>query len=273
MSTTTPATTLTNTSPTFTMSGQSNTGFVAPRELRAPPFSQEKPSLWFAQLLTEVDKYNRVIPLIDTRSAAEVESLIINMPATTPYQQLKTTLISCFSRSREATLLQLLDRETIGDRTPSQYWRHLKSLVPDIDEEVLKTRWLSHLPEQTKACLVIQERASLDDQAKLADKLQEAYAPNSVAAVANTHGDSEISQLTKLIAQLTAQIASTQTAPPHTSRRHRGNRSSSRRRSRSQSRNVANGEPFICFYHSKFGNDARKCQQGCNFQGNEAGSR
>ncbi|XP_036322026.1 uncharacterized protein K02A2.6-like [Rhagoletis pomonella] len=100
------------------------------RNVKAPPFSSEKPSLWFAQLEaqfvnhgieTEKEKFYQTIPLIDTRSAAEVEDIIINPPANDPYQQLKSTLISRFSKSKEAKLLQLLDKESIDKATGDRF--------------------------------------------------------------------------------------------------------------------------------------------------------
>lgn len=286
MTTTAETTLTTQTTGTFSGAGTPTFGSLAAqipyqREIKAPPFSQEKPALWFAQLeaqfrsygiTTEVDKYYKVIPLIDTRSAAEVESIIINMPTDNPYQKLKNELIACFSKSRESNLLQLLDKENIGDRSPSQYLRYLKSLVPDIDEEVLKARWLSHLPEQTKACLIVQEKAPLDDLGKLADKLHEVYTPRSVATITRPESESEIAQLTSKITQLTATVAAIQldVARPH----RRRSLSRNRPRNRSTSRPSSSmGESQTCWYHNKFGNKARKCEEGCKFQGNANESR
>ncbi|XP_063990786.1 uncharacterized protein LOC135169590 [Diachasmimorpha longicaudata] len=263
--------------PTVTTSGTA----IHP-DVRAPPFSAEKPALWFAQLeaqfrnrgiVTEQDKYNRTIPLIDTRSAAEAEDIIINPPADIPYQTLKRTLITRFSKSREANLLQLLDRESIGDRSPSHYLRYLRSLVPDIDDEVLKARWLSHLPEQTRACLVIQKDATITQLGELADKLHEVYHP-TVAAVSTSTVSMDVAQLTKQVAALTASVAALhkRDSRPRSSTRSgdsRGQRSKSRRRS--SSRKVPN-KFNTCWYHFKFGRDARTCQPGCKFQEN-AGER
>ncbi|XP_046587807.1 uncharacterized protein LOC124292962 [Neodiprion lecontei] len=118
-----------------------------PVRLRVPPFCPERPALWFAQqeaqfrtqgIVTEIGRYYHTISNIPTRYAAEVENLIVTPPVTLPYQALKIALIARFSQSREAKILQLLDRESLGDRTPSAHLRHLRSLVPDIDEEVNK---------------------------------------------------------------------------------------------------------------------------------------
>ncbi|XP_015126402.1 uncharacterized protein LOC107047979, partial [Diachasma alloeum] len=211
-------------------------------KLIARPFDADKPALWFAQLetqfadlgyVTESDKYNKTVPLIDTAYATEVEHLIVSRPVTNPYQTLKNELIRCFTKSRTANIIQLLDRESIGDRTPSKHLRHLKSLVPGIDDEVLKTRWLSHLPEQTGATLATQENASIDDLAKLADRVHEVFNPNIVAAITSSPANAVNTALLEQIKQLTAAVAAMQTRDPRSRSRTRpdgsqGQRSHSR---------------------------------------------
>jgi len=46
---------------------------------------------------------------------------------------------------REQRVRQLLSHEEMGDRKPSQFLRHLKSLAPDIPDEFLRTIWASRL--------------------------------------------------------------------------------------------------------------------------------
>ncbi|XP_015123170.1 uncharacterized protein LOC107045409 [Diachasma alloeum] len=235
------------------------------RTTKAPPFSQEKPALWFAELeallrnfciITETDKYYARIPLLDTKVASEIEDLIISVPTGTPYQKIKDTLISCISKSRTANLLRLHDAESIGDRTPSQHLRHLKGLVPDIDEKVLKTSWFSHLPELTRACLVVQDESPVVDLAKLADRLHEVYSTGTVAAV-SIAGGAEVAQLSAQIAQLTAEVAVLKAQhSPHSSRGR------SKSRSYSRSRSNTDNSPKLCFYHQRFSDRVRNCEPG-----------
>lgn len=243
-------------------------------QVKAPPFSQERPALWFAQLesqfrirkiVTEVDKFHVAVPLIGTRSAAEVEDIITFPPTDSPYQKLKSTLISRFSKSKAAKLLQLLDGESLGDRKPSQHYRHLRSLVPDIDDDALRARWLSHLPEQIRACLVVQKEAASEQLCEAADSLCEILKPSNVAAVSEVQG--QIAAMTTQVSQLAEMVKRGRTA----SRERSFNRP--RSRARSQSREKRLHKSGTCWYHFKFGKDARKCVPGCKFQGNAAESR
>ncbi|XP_054088859.1 uncharacterized protein LOC128922445 [Zeugodacus cucurbitae] len=180
--------------------------------IRVPNFNQDRPGLWFAQLESqfrnhnvthEVDKFHHTIPLIDTRIAADAEDIILNPPADNPYQRLKAALIACYSKSREAKLLQLLDGEYLGDKTPSQHLRHLRSLVPDINEEILRVRWLSHLPDQMRTCLVTQHTAKLHELGEAADRLHEVLKPPqgtnmAATSLANNHGSDSTDQQKKI---------------------------------------------------------------------------
>ncbi|XP_011311890.1 uncharacterized protein [Fopius arisanus] len=232
--------------------------------IHAPRFAMDKPALWFAQveaqfrikgIVTELDKFSYTVSLIDTRIAAEVEDVINSPPATTPFQALKKGLVERFTKSRQANLLQRLDREKQGDRSPSQHLRYLKSLVPDIDEEVLKVMWLSQLPKAIQMGVAIQASdVTAEKLGEAADSLHEILQPSNVAPVSNV--EQQIAALTRQVATLTARLSRDREKPSH---------SRSRSRSRSRTRKVVKD---LCWYHKKFGKNAKNCSPGCTFSGN-----
>ncbi|XP_071653218.1 uncharacterized protein [Temnothorax longispinosus] len=112
--------------------------------LRMPPFWPEEPELWFAQLESQfiicgitqdTTRYAYALSQIDTRYAKEIKDIVTSPPAEHRYKTLKKTLIQRLSTSQEQRTRQLLEREELGDRKPSQFLRHLKGLagtaVPD----------------------------------------------------------------------------------------------------------------------------------------------
>ncbi|XP_049309837.1 uncharacterized protein LOC125777859 [Bactrocera dorsalis] len=254
----------------------------SPATIRVPSFNQDRPALWFAQLesqfrnhnvTSEVDKFHHTIPLIDTRIAADAEDIILNPPVDKPYQRLKTTLIACYSKSREAKILQLLDGECLGDRTPSQHLRHLRSLVPDIDEEVLRARWLSHLPDQMRACLVAQRTAELQPLSEAADRLHDVLQPsqghNIAATSLTTTHDSNFTGVEQQLAHITRSLQKLLNTHQTTGRK----RFRSQRINRSRSVSPAMSTSNTCWYHKKFGNLAQKCTPDCQQAGNAAERR
>ncbi|XP_015121288.1 uncharacterized protein LOC107044056 [Diachasma alloeum] len=232
-------------------------------QIKPPEFSRYKPRTWFIQqeaqfrnygIVTETDKFYRTLPLIETESAAEVEDVVITPDQVAPFQVLRNVLIARFTKSKKVNLILFLDRESIGNRLPSQYLRHLKGLVPDIDDEVLRARRLSHLPESIQACLVIQPQVNTDDLAKHADKIHEVYHPDTVAAVTKSSARKN-AQLAAEFAALTAFVAARQA---RNSRSHQRScaLSRSRRRDNNRPRSRSNtkvfGQTQSCWYHLKF---------------------
>ncbi|XP_057318293.1 uncharacterized protein LOC130663193 [Microplitis mediator] len=230
--------------------------------LKAPSFNPKRVSLWFAQLeaqfaihgvATEREKFNHVVSLIDTEYACEVETIIINPPTTMPYAELKTTLITCYSKSEEAKLRQLLNGETVGDRSPSQFLRHLKSLAPF--NAVLKARWLANLPKKTQELLAISpSTATIDELVETVDTLHEMFPVTHTAAVVSSSSSQETMALQRQVSELSQQVAALTTAFDHNRGRSSTRKQNQRSRSKSKPRKL--DKTNICYNHTKFGTTA-----------------
>lgn len=177
--------------------------------------------------------------------------------------------------SQEEKLKQLLSREELGDRKPSQFLRHLQGLAgPSVPTDFLKTLWTSRLPPNLQTLVATQAGLTLDKVAELADTVN-AIAP-AVCHVASTNimptpssSDTDNNDVTRQIADLTQQVAAL-SASFHGGRssRRQGTsqrRSSSRRFSSERSRRHGS---HYCWYHRKFGAAAYRCTQpaSCTFK-------
>jgi hypothetical protein len=108
------------------------------------PFWAERPAVWFAQAeakftlagISSEIKFCHVISQLDRRYAREVEDIITSAPDQHPYTQLRNRLGRRLSPSSEKRIRQLLTLE-MGDRKPSQFLRHLRSLAPDVPDDFL----------------------------------------------------------------------------------------------------------------------------------------
>ncbi|XP_031350436.1 uncharacterized protein LOC116176103 [Photinus pyralis] len=126
----------------------------------------------------ESTKYSYVISHLDERYANEVEDLITTPPADNPYTTLKTEIIRRLSVSEERRVRQLLVEEELCDRTPSQFLRHLRSLVGSTtgQDNLLRTIWMQRLPAHVQAMLqpqIGQTGLTTDTLAVTADKIIE----------------------------------------------------------------------------------------------------
>ena len=254
--------------------------------VKVPPFWPDKPALWFAQLegqfalsniTTDDTKFYHVIAQLENRYAVEVEDIITKPPSTNKYEELKTQLITRLSATQEQRVRQLLSHEELGDRKPSQFLRHLKTLAgADVPDDFLRSLWSSRLPAHIQAIIATQINSSLEIVAQLADKINEVTPQPRAAQVSvalpgpSTSAEpSAIDMLTRRIDDLTRQVAALSTGRTcHDSRsRSRSNSRTRRWRTRSNSRSKG-----WCWYHSKFQNRATKCRAPCTYSAGNEGS-
>ena len=132
------------------------------------------------------------------------------------------------STSRERRVRLLLSHEEMGDRKPSQFLRHLKSLAPDVPDDFLRTIWASRLPPHVEAILAGQTEGRLDSASYLADRISE-VTPQPLTTSISPAASDNTTGLLERIEELSRQVASLRASQTHS-------RSQSRDRHRSQSR-------------------------------------
>lgn len=248
--------------------------------VKLPPFWSDKPSLWFSQadsqflisgITSDDTKFHYIVAQLETRYAAEVEDIITNPPDTEKYKTLRSKLIERLSASEEQRVRQIISEEELGERKPSQFLRHLRSLAgsSSLQDNLLRQLWLRRLPAQAQAILTTQLDLSLDKLADLADKVVEVSRP-AVFSLASGNlkssgdsGNAALNAIETKFAELSKQVA-------ELSVNFRQNeRATSKSRSRSSSRTKTDDKvKRLCWYHHKFGNKALKCVTPCDFQGN-----
>lgn len=253
--------------------------------VRLPPFWPEDPEVWFVQaeaqfqisgIKDDTTKFYHVISQLDQRYIREVKDIVKNPPATGKYEKLKIELSKRLSISREHQITQLLSHEELGDRKPSQFLRHLRTLAADgVKDEFLRSLWSSRLPPHVQAIIVSQTSGSLEDVAELADKICEVTPSPSHQLASTSAASSNFDALLKRIDDMIASRIQTELKQQisQLNINSRG-RSSSRRdfRSRSKSRNRSK-TPGVCWYHNNYGEKAKKCTSPCNYKsGNYHGS-
>ncbi|KAL0808859.1 hypothetical protein ABMA28_012529 [Loxostege sticticalis] len=239
--------------------------------VKLPPFWSDRPAIWFAQveaqfhlagINNDMTMFSHVVGTIDQRIIGEIEDIIMNPPAENKYKKLKEELIRRLSTSEEQRVRRLLSDEELGDRKPSTFLRHLKSLAGSNlkDDNLLRQLWLRRLPNQVQAILAAQADLGLDKLAELADKIAEVTpGPANVFAV-NSTSPPLLTSLVECVENLTKQVAALTVQQQYRPRS----------RSRSINRTRRNGSPTTnsskyCWYHRTFGHKASKCTSPCSW--------
>ncbi|XP_067122025.1 uncharacterized protein [Centruroides vittatus] len=247
--------------------------------VKPPPFWKPNLTLWFAQLEAQFvisgisadsTKFNHVISAIESDVLNSVSDLILQPPASEKYEALKNRLLDLHSESQESKIRTLPQGLELGDQCPSQLLTRMRALTSEtVGEPLLKSLWLSRLPANTQSILdVLSEE--LPKLATISDKISDltiTQSVNSALSQQSTHSsllELQIEQLTKQVTELSAIVHREQS-------RERNNTHltySTRKRSQSRGRYCQFKEPTNnqCFYHTNFGERARKCTPPCSFQ-------
>lgn len=249
---------------------------IAHVSVKPPPFWKSHPTLWFvrlesqfslAKITAEETKFNHVVAALDADVLFSISDIILTPPTTDPYKTLKKRLIDCHSESEASKIRTLLQGLELGDQRPSQLLAQMRSLAQgsSVGEPLLKSLWLGRLPHNTQSILAALNE-TLDQLANIADKIHETCNQSVVNSVSNLKPqptcsmESQIAQLSQQVSELTAIVTrrnDNQTLRPYRRFRKRSNSQKYR-----QFKEPIDG---LCFYHTNFGKNAKKCADPCSF--------
>ena len=233
---------------------------IAAVHLKLPPFWPTDPQIWFAQveaqfttrgITTQKTKFDHIVGSLALEFATEVRDLILYPPRDNPYTTLKEQLIKRTAASEQRRLQQLFNAEELGDRKPSQLLRHMQQLLGDkannTDGGFMRELFLQRLPSNVHMVLAsTPDTGSLNDLAQLADKIMEVATPS----VSSVHTSTEFEHLRQEVAELKMLIQTLK----QPKRRFHGHSSSP----------APPRQQVLCWYHSKFGDNAKKCKPPCD---------
>ncbi|CAH0386123.1 unnamed protein product [Bemisia tabaci] len=134
------------------------------------------------------------------------------------------------------------------------------STVWNITNEMMQYSLQQRLPRQAQAILQTHsQETSINELAKIADRILEIVPPPSVCA-ATAPPETQTSNLEKMLLVLTERLDQLEVT------QKKLHRDLSRSRSRSRSRSENDRRNGVCFYHHKFGDEARACRQPCSYK-------
>lgn len=255
---------------------------------RAPAFNAHDPSLWFtivevnfkAQRITNsCTKFSHVSSLLPQDVLIQVSDDVHKAAcSTTPYEDLKKAVLARLESSVSTRLQELLSKEELGNEKPSDLLRRMKRLLGDkyesFDQAMFSLLFYQRLPHTIQRHLfAVKNKLPLDDLAQLADDFMATTPAEPSAAVSSVTRNDVNKDLVALVSDLALKVSALEkrldersrqrSLSPH--RRHPPSPSPYRRQHRSRSGSRHRRTPGVCFYHNRFGQDAKKCTQPCTF--------
>lgn len=245
---------------------------------RAPQIWKSDITLWFFQVESsfktagikdDETKFHCVIAALDTEILSYVRDIVQTPPANELYETLKNRIVNQFAQSEASRLRSLLQEIQLGDKRPSKLLHEMRALATDnVSEEILRTLWLQRLPTQIQQILSI-SKDKLDDLAKIADKITEVSVLGQASAeYAQGISAVDFQSLRGQISDLADRVEQISRSRSFSKRGRRKNfRSKSRSKSRERNDSNAKSKPY-CWYHFKFGKNAKRCIGICKFSEN-----
>lgn len=247
--------------------------------LKLPQFWTNLPVEWFIQIeaqfatrgiTLESTKFDYVVAALPKEVISSVLD-ILQTPPEAPYSSLKRALIDRLCKSESRRIEELLSGTQIGDRTPSDFFRYLKSLAGDstaVNETLLQNLWLRNLPPIVQTAVKSSGKTVTADMLKVADDVYEVYQQRSlVLPNATPFSNLGINEIVAQNQQMFKEISALRDAL-HKLQVNR-DRSRTRNRSKSRDRDGSGAKrKDLCWYHFRYGVDAKNCKAPCNFKNN-----
>jgi hypothetical protein len=241
-----------------------------------PQFWSHDPAAWFQHIeaefliarvpLTSYLCYLHVIRALpaDVVTAIRDVTNIITAESVNAYDAVKQTLLKRFTSSALQRCFQLLDAPPLGDRNIAAHYSQLRSLIPADADVLFNAIFLRTLPAHISTALASKAELPSAELAAAASQMQHTVAAQAAVAAATPLPPSPPPSVSAAPAQRYGRSPGRSTAPRgrQTTPYRRRSTSSDRRRSPARS-----GGRRLCWYHQKFGRQARRCEtQHCDWE-------
>ncbi|XP_044016127.1 uncharacterized protein LOC122857779 [Aphidius gifuensis] len=192
-----------------------------------------------------------------------VGDLANNLPTMYKFNTLKDRILQSFAQTTEARLRRMFRGDESVGKKPTGILAHIKnSASGECNATVLRTIFLEKLPEQMRVLLAMCEHEDLVKVAELADKIYE-MSNTSSCAIASSQEQASVQAIANHVSPISEVFKLIKTLSNKVDKLQREYRS--RSRSRSESRGRSNSPSNnLCFYHRRFGDNARKCLETCS---------
>jgi hypothetical protein len=253
---------------------------AAAAAVRLPDFHADSPQSWFtnldsqfatANITQSITKFHWAVAKLPFSLNPTIQPLADDPTAVAdPYGKLKELLLESYGLTEEQRTSKWLDYPMCGSETrPSVLWDNLTALRPKTLEEAQVALFIRKLPRHISAMINTKSFDTPKDMIRRCNQLWATQTPEeaasaAAAAAAATAGPWQHSSLRNAQAR--------RSPSPHRRKTPGGDRTADppARRRRSPTPGAAKGgrNDGLCFYHSRFGNKAHKCERGCTYQEN-----
>ena len=214
--------------------------------VQLPAFYKVEPESWFAvadanfalrRVTDTTTKYYYVLSKLDSSTLRKLSAFLKRPRGTDPYNEIRRQLCKAFEPSMEQKLDALLTMSSMGDERPMEFGLELQRLLGDASTgDILKRIFLRRAPPAIATAIKGARKATFEE---LLEAAEDAWATEAASSSTSA-----------------AAVAVVSAAPAN----RRGARGGKQRGARS----AGQARMFtLCYFHHKFGNEAKKCSPAC----------
>jgi hypothetical protein len=250
---------------------------AAAAAVRLPDFQADSPQYWFdcldstfatANITQSITKFHWAVSKLPFSLTPTIRPLTRNPTAVAdPYKELKELLLQSYGMTDEQRTNKWLDYPMCGsDTRPSVLWDNLTALQPATLKEAQIALFIRKLLRHISAMINTRSFDTMLEMVQRCNQLWASQTPEEAASAAAAAAADpwQHSSLRNAHAR--------RSPSPYRRKTPGGDKAGDKadRRRRSPTPGAAKGgrNDGLCFYHSRFGNKAHKCERGCTYQEN-----
>jgi hypothetical protein len=236
-----------------------------------PDFHADSPQCWFdcldstfamANIIQSITKFHWAMSKLPFSLTPTVRPLSRDPTAVAdPYKELKELLLQSYGLTDEQRTSKWLDYPMCsGDTRPSVLWDNLTALQLATLKDAQVALFLRKLPRHISALINTRSFDTTQEMIQRCNALWASQTPEEAAsaAAAAAAGPWQHSSLRN----------ARRSPSPYRRKTPGGDKADRRRRSPTPGAAKGGRNDGLCFYHSRFGNKAHKCERGCTYQEN-----
>lgn len=230
---------------------------------KLPSFYIDDPETWFLQadaifkaerIISQNTRFYKVFGQLPRQIITQIADLA-ETPGDAPYDALKKRLIEIFGATRSERIQETLDHTQLGDQRPSQLLRKMRfQLGSSVTEEILQVLWTRTLPLRVQTIIAAFDKEDLERKAEIADQIINLSEQSTISPISN-EPQNIIQDLQEQVRRLTKKLDMLQSSKEYNHQMPTENK-----------RRSFNNNDNFCYYHKRWGRQARNCQQPCQWR-------
>ncbi len=234
--------------------------------VRLCDFYSDDPQSWFqtidsqfetSRVTRSVTKFHWAIGKLPPSIAPSIALLCRNVnQLLDPYGELRTLIIASYGLSSEQRIDKLIDFPALGCQRPSVLWDQMNALRPDSVDDIMRAFFFRRMPSYIRDAVSTRKWDSFHELTQMCNQIYD------------QRGGAAAAMAAAVLPRAASPKRGRSRSPAKTPKGGQKQKNKQRRSPTPAADRIYPDSAGRCFYHSRYGDDARKCRDPCTYQEN-----